>query len=282
MFACLTGLDDFLLPYAHFFLEHQINGCRLLMLLPEDLEKLNITKIGHQELILDAIDHLRHLHYSFTTETLQTLALRLGCKSRSLYNSMRKEIDCGQCTSCLHNRKHEEEQSLQEANSNDLHFNSNNHHPYYYSSSSYHHHNNNHYSGYGGTTDRLEPFIRRSCRKISTNTLSGVCDILLSVKQFISWIDKEPFEGQDYYVPIRKTILAISIELASTAQRDHFVESPKEIIKSNCLTFAEICDRIVQELSDSLAIQPAVLEMVPIKKRPDELFGMEIISSFSG
>jgi AraC-like DNA-binding protein len=268
------------LPYAHFFLEHQINGCRLLMLLPEDLEKLNITKIGHQEMILDAIDHLRHLHYSFTTETLQTLALRLGCKSRSLYNLMRKEADCGHCSSCLHNRKHEEEQQqLAESMFNDP-----NSPP---TSVSYHH--GAHHSNYGAHSsaadrlDRLEPpFIRRACRKISTNTLSGVCDILLSVKQFASWIDKDPFDGQDYYIPIRKTILAISIELASTAQRDHFVESPKEIIKSNCLTFAEICDRIVQELSDSLAIQPAVLEMVPIKKRPEEEFGMNIVSSYSG
>lgn len=258
------------------------------MLLPEDLEKLNIIKIGHQELILDAIDQLRHLHYSFTTETLQTLALRLGCKSRSLYNLMRKEVDCGQCSSCLYNQKHEEEQRLlaESSMANGLYSPSN-------SSHSHHNHHSNHnyyhHSSYGGHAsgadrlDRLEPiFIQRACRKISTNTLSGVCDILLSVKQFVSWIDKDPFDGQDYYIPIRKTILAISIELASTAQRDHFVESPKEIIKSNCLTFAEICDRIVQELSDSLAIQPAVLEMVPIKKRPDEEFGMNIISSYSG
>ena len=252
------------------------------MLNPDDLEKMNVIKIGHQELILDAIDLLRYLHYGFSTETLQTLVLRLGCKSRSLYNHLRKESDCGQCSSCVYNRQHEEEekQQMNDINRDQLYNGSNSG-----GSSSNNHHHYHHIAPSSGAErlERLEPlFLRRACRKISTNTLSGVCDILVSVKHFISWIDKYPFEGQDYYTPIRKTVLTISIELASTAQRDHFVESPKEIIKSNCLTFAEICDRIVQELNDSLAIQSAVLEMVPIKKRAEEDSGMHIISSYSG
>lgn len=55
----------------------------------EDLNHLNVCKVGHQELILDAVDLLKHLHYNFGSETLQALALRLGCKARSLYNQLK-------------------------------------------------------------------------------------------------------------------------------------------------------------------------------------------------
>lgn len=94
--------------------------------------------------------------------------------------------------------------------------------------------------------------------------------------------NRYPFEGQDQYVPIRKTVLRLSIELASTAQRDQFVENPNEVIQTSCLTLAEICDRIVQEINDSLAIQSTALEVVTIRKKPNEDLGMHIHSSYSG
>ncbi len=81
---------------------------------------------------------------------------------------------------------------------------------------------------------------------------------------------------------MRKTILRLSIELASTAQRDQFVEKPNDVIKKSCITLAELCDRVVQELNDSLAIQPAVLDIVTVKKKPEEELGMHIHSSYSG
>lgn len=85
------GLDDCILPYVNFFLNNNINGCRLLLLSSDDLNNLNMMKIGHQELVLDAVDLLKHLHYNFGSETLQSLALRLGCKSRSLYNQLKQD-----------------------------------------------------------------------------------------------------------------------------------------------------------------------------------------------
>ncbi|CAG2112767.1 unnamed protein product [Medioppia subpectinata] len=88
----LKGLDDCILPYVQFFLNNNINGCRLLLLSCDDLNHLNVRKVGHQELILDAVDLLKHLHYNFGSETLQSLALRLGCKARSLYNQLKRDL----------------------------------------------------------------------------------------------------------------------------------------------------------------------------------------------
>ncbi|RWS28732.1 uncharacterized protein B4U80_06826 [Leptotrombidium deliense] len=212
----LKGLDDCILPYVHFFINNNINGCRLLLLSSDDLEKLNVKKIGHQEIILDGVDLLKQLHYNFTSETLQSLALRLGCKSRSLYNQLKQDQ------------------------------------------------------------------LNTSSDRISAKTLSAVCDILTSVKAFISWIDTYPFEGQDQYAAVRKSLLKISIELAWTSQRDQFVEKPNDVIMKDSVTLADLCDKILQDLMDPLAIQPAYLDVVTIRKKPTEEVGMEIHSSYCG
>jgi hypothetical protein len=77
-------------------------------------------------------------------------------------------------------------------------------------------------------------------------------------------------------------MLRLCIELASTAQRDQFVDKPNEIIQANCNTLAQVCDRIVQDLHDTLALQPASLDVALIKKKIDEELGMHIHSSYSG
>lgn len=191
----LEGLEDAVLPYVQFFLNNNVDGCRLLLLTTDDLDHLNVKKIGHQEIILEGVDLLKHLHYSFASETLQSQALRLGCRARSLFNQL----------------KCDEDRNLNQ--------------------------------------DR-----------VSTTTLSSVSDILFSVKSFISWIDRYPFSAQDTYLPVRESILRRSIELASTAQRDQFVEKPNEVLKHTCAPLATLCDKIVQDLNDSLAITPASLE----------------------
>lgn len=204
-----------------FFINNGVNGCRLLLLSSDDLDNLNVKKVGHQELILEGVDLLKHLHYNFASETLQSQALRLGCKARSLYNQLK--------------------------------------------------------------LDELDSSNDKNQDRVSTATLSGVSDILLSVKSFVSWIDRYPFCNQvDEYLPVRKTILEHSIELASTAQRDQFVEKPNLVIKTSCQKLADLCDRIVQNLNDSLTIQPASLEVVAIKKKADDDLGLHIFSSYSG
>ncbi|XP_013794745.1 uncharacterized protein LOC106478730 isoform X2 [Limulus polyphemus] len=217
----LQGLDDGIVPYAHFFLNNNIDGRRLLTLVAEDLVNLNVNKIGHQELILEAVDLLRQLQYNLTSENLQSLSLKLSCKAWNLFNELK-------------------------------------------------------------LNGPLEASDNKKQEKVSTATLSAVSDILVSVKSLISWLDRYPFCGQDQYTPVRKTVLKLSIELASTAQRDQFVEKPHQVIKNNCLNLAELCDKVIQEYSDSLLIQPASLDVATVKKKSDEELGMHIHSSYSG
>ncbi|XP_052088108.1 CNK3/IPCEF1 fusion protein-like isoform X1 [Mytilus californianus] len=80
----IKGLDEATPQYADLILEHGIGGRKLLMLTHYDLEKIGINKLGHQELILEAVDLLKTLRYGYDTENLQYLALQLGCKAKSL------------------------------------------------------------------------------------------------------------------------------------------------------------------------------------------------------
>lgn len=65
----------------------------MLSLRPEDLEQLGVIKLGHQEIILEAVEYLRNFHYELDRENLQLLALRLSCQSHSLYNELTKQTD---------------------------------------------------------------------------------------------------------------------------------------------------------------------------------------------
>ncbi|XP_034950691.1 probable serine/threonine-protein kinase DDB_G0282963 [Chelonus insularis] len=84
----LKGLDNSVLPYVHSFTNNRVNGQQLLSLRPEDLEQLGVLKLGHQEIIIEAVEYLRNFHYELDRENLQLLALRLSCQAHSLHNEL--------------------------------------------------------------------------------------------------------------------------------------------------------------------------------------------------
>jgi hypothetical protein len=53
-----AGLDDCLQQYIKNFEREKINGEQLLHITHQELEELGVTRIGHQELILEAVDLL--------------------------------------------------------------------------------------------------------------------------------------------------------------------------------------------------------------------------------
>ncbi|XP_076765350.1 connector enhancer of ksr isoform X4 [Xylocopa sonorina] len=89
----LKGLDNSVLPYVHSFTNHCVNGQQLLSLRPEDLEHFGVLKLGHQEIILEAVEYLRNFHYELDRENLQLLALRLSCQAHSLRNELSRQTD---------------------------------------------------------------------------------------------------------------------------------------------------------------------------------------------
>lgn len=80
------GLDDCLQQYVPKFEREKINGEQLLRIAHQDLEELGVTRIGHQELVLEAVDLLCALNYGLETDNMKNLVLKLRASSHNLQN----------------------------------------------------------------------------------------------------------------------------------------------------------------------------------------------------
>lgn len=91
--------------------------------------------------------------------------------------------------------------------------------------------------------------------KVSLETLSFVSVVVESVQKVVEIISKPPFKNNVELRSMRSLILALGIELASTAQRDQFVQKPNEILERSSKVLADYCDRIIQNTKDSSMIE---------------------------
>ncbi|XP_029703480.1 connector enhancer of kinase suppressor of ras 2 isoform X2 [Takifugu rubripes] len=82
----MKGLDDCLQQYVKNFEREQMGGEQLLHITHQELEELGVTRIGHQELILEAVDLLCALNYGLETENLRTLSHKLNASAKNLQN----------------------------------------------------------------------------------------------------------------------------------------------------------------------------------------------------
>nr|XP_020453573.1 connector enhancer of kinase suppressor of ras 2 isoform X1 [Monopterus albus] len=82
----MKGLDDCLQQYVCVFERGGMCGERLLRISHAELEELGVSRIGHQELILEAVDLLCALNSGLETESVRTLAHKLGASAKNLQN----------------------------------------------------------------------------------------------------------------------------------------------------------------------------------------------------
>uniref|UniRef100_A0A4W5R616 SAM domain-containing protein n=1 Tax=Hucho hucho TaxID=62062 RepID=A0A4W5R616_9TELE len=83
----IRGLDNSLQQYVPYFERDKIDGEHLLKISHQDLLELGVTRIGHQELVLEAVDLLCALNYGVETDNLKTLVGRMRAASNNLHNS---------------------------------------------------------------------------------------------------------------------------------------------------------------------------------------------------
>lgn len=89
----LKGVDNCVFPYIQSFTNNQIYGHHLLNIRPYELENLGIQSIGHQEILLEAIEKLKNFHYNLDKENLQFLAMQVATASNSLTKQLSLCID---------------------------------------------------------------------------------------------------------------------------------------------------------------------------------------------
>nr|XP_034824707.1 connector enhancer of kinase suppressor of ras 3-like [Maniola hyperantus] len=89
----MLGLGPKVAQYVPELRDKGLNGAKLLTLRCDDLEYLGINIIGHQELILEAVEHLRNFHYELSRECVQQLAVRVSTAAASLARALRCHAD---------------------------------------------------------------------------------------------------------------------------------------------------------------------------------------------
>lgn len=80
-----TGLDNSMYKYINAFTNNDIKGEALLCIRPYELNELGIEKIGHQEIVLEAVEQLRNFYYNMEKENLQYLALQVASTATNLH-----------------------------------------------------------------------------------------------------------------------------------------------------------------------------------------------------
>ncbi|CAN0225137.1 unnamed protein product [Lampetra fluviatilis] len=96
----MKGLDDSLQEYVGRVESEKVDGEQLLAVSHQELEELGVARIGHQELILEAVDLLCALNYGLETESLRSLSQKLTASAKNLQNlvSGRGRDGCGGCS----------------------------------------------------------------------------------------------------------------------------------------------------------------------------------------
>uniref|UniRef100_H3DEB0 Si:ch211-26b3.4 n=1 Tax=Tetraodon nigroviridis TaxID=99883 RepID=H3DEB0_TETNG len=83
----MKGLDDCLQQYVKNFEREQMGGEQLLHITHQELEELGVTRIGHQELILEVVEgKFLFQNYGLETENLRTLSHKLNASAKNLQN----------------------------------------------------------------------------------------------------------------------------------------------------------------------------------------------------
>uniref|UniRef100_A0A3B5KRK2 Uncharacterized protein n=1 Tax=Xiphophorus couchianus TaxID=32473 RepID=A0A3B5KRK2_9TELE len=80
----MRGLDDSLQPYVATFRQQRVGGQQLLRLGHQDLLALGVARVGHQELVLEAVDLLCSLNYGVESDCLKTLVGKMRAAHRNL------------------------------------------------------------------------------------------------------------------------------------------------------------------------------------------------------
>merc|ERR1719411_719138 len=112
--------------------------------------------------------------------------------------------------------------------------------------------------------------------------MSAVAEVLDSVRLLLSWLERKPFDLSHVYHTVRTTLISLSLELATNAQRDTFAEQPMDVIRSCCDKLASLADKVIQEFTDPFILQPASLDVATVRKKAEEDLGIVLESGQHG
>ncbi|GAA6215467.1 connector enhancer of kinase suppressor of ras 3-like [Lates japonicus] len=84
----MRGLDDSLQQYIPSFQRQQVDGEKLLRMSHQELLSLGVSRVGHQELVLEAVDLLCALNYGVESDNLKTLVGKMRVAHHNLSSAV--------------------------------------------------------------------------------------------------------------------------------------------------------------------------------------------------
>lgn len=84
----MKGLDDSLQQYIPSFQGQQVDGEKLLRMSHQELLSLGMSRVGHQELVLEAVDLLCALNYGVEKDNLKTLVGKMRAAHHNLNSAV--------------------------------------------------------------------------------------------------------------------------------------------------------------------------------------------------
>ncbi|XP_063811831.1 connector enhancer of kinase suppressor of ras 2 isoform X3 [Pseudophryne corroboree] len=241
----MKGLDDCLQQYIKNFEREKIAGDQLLRITHQELEELGVTRIGHQELILEAVDLLCALNYGLETENLKTLSHKLNASAKNLQNFITGRRRSG----------HYDGKSSRKLPNDFL----------------------TSVVDLIGSAKSLLAWLDRYCH-------ADQDDIDNLKKRWIGHkLDKSPFAAVTDYSVTRNNVIQLCLELTTIVQQECTVYETENNILHVCKTLSGVCDHIISLSSDPLVSQSAHLEVIQLSNiKPSEGLGMYIKSTYDG
>ncbi|CAK6978794.1 connector enhancer of kinase suppressor of ras 3 [Scomber scombrus] len=84
----MRGLDDSVQQYILSFQQQQVDGEKLLRMSHQDLLSLGVSRVGHQELVLEAVDLLCALNSGVESDNLKTLVGKMRTAHHNLSSAV--------------------------------------------------------------------------------------------------------------------------------------------------------------------------------------------------
>ncbi|XP_078734372.1 connector enhancer of kinase suppressor of ras 2 isoform X2 [Lampetra fluviatilis] len=273
----MKGLDDSLQEYVGRVESEKVDGEQLLAVSHQELEELGVARIGHQELILEAVDLLCALNYGLETESLRSLSQKLTASAKNLQNlvSGRGRDGCGGCSGSggggplgsgaggggggggvvVGGRWREDgADGLCGGGA----------------------------TGLGGPGCIASP--GGGAGKLPNHVLTAVVELIGAAKAFLAWLDKSSFAGVSDTSTRRNDIIRLCLELTAIVQQESspLLDTEAQILQV-CKTLLVTCEHMGTVTSDPLMSQSAHLEVVHLTHiNPCEGLGLYIKSTYDG
>ncbi|KAG9336116.1 hypothetical protein JZ751_002463 [Albula glossodonta] len=253
----MKGLDDSLQQYVQNFEREKIDGEQLLKISHQDLEELGVAKIGHQELVLEAVDLLCALWPGKKPRYLRSAGAFGMPKGVFGMLDVAASLAQAQCSSdevCQGGRRclllpPPNQGSAVGRNKRIL-------------------------SNYGLETDSLRRLVlqmRTAANELQEYTLDRRKS------------PATPLTGISDFTTTKNKIIQQCLELTTTVQQDCTVYQMEEKILEVSKVLNSICDQTVRTTSDPLTSHSACLEEVRLTNiKPGEGLGMYIKSTYDG